>query len=189
MTKEEKLQTTSEEVVEEVEVTEASDSEELDSELTLEEALEQIETLTAQKDELYDQYLLAAADVQNARRRAEIDVANAHKFSLEKFVKELLPVIDAMELEMKAVESNGSEELAQFKEGSQLMYKMLLGACEKFGVVQINPLGEKLNPELHQAVTMQPHEGYESNQIITVVQNGYLLNDRLIRAAQVIVAQ
>ena len=69
------------------------------------------------------------------------------------------------------------------------MYKMLLNACEKFGVVQINPVGEKLNPELHQAVTMQPHEGYESNQIITVVQNGYLLNDRLIRAAQVIVAQ
>ncbi len=189
MTKEEKLQNSAEEV----EVTEGEERveevAEAPEEMTLEAALEKIEALTAEKDELYNQYLLAAADVQNARRRAEIDVANAHKFSLEKFVKELLPVIDAMELEMKAVESNGSEELKQFKEGSQLMYKMLLNACEKFGVVQINPVGEKLNPELHQAVTMQPHEGYESNQIITVVQNGYLLNDRLIRAAQVIVAQ
>lgn len=150
---------------------------------------DEIETLKAEKEALYDQYIRAVAEAQNITRRAEIDVANAHKYALDKFVKDLLPVIDAMELEMKAVDENSSEELKRFREGSQLMYKMLLGVCEKYGVKQIRPEGEKLNPELHQAISMIPHDGYESNQIITVAQNGYLLNDRLIRAAQVIVAK
>lgn len=149
----------------------------------------EIEALEAEKQKLYEQYIRAAAEAQNIKRRAEIDIANAHKYALDKFVKDLLPIIDAMELEMKAVEDTSSEELKRFREGSQLMYKMLLGVCEKYGVKQINPEGEKLNPEFHQAISMIPHEGYETNQIITVAQNGYLLNDRLIRAAQVIVAK
>ncbi len=157
--------------------------EEIDSNLA------EIEALKAEKEKLYDQYVRAAAEVQNITRRAEMDVANAHKYALDKFVKDLLPIIDAMELEMKAVDENSSDELKRFREGSQLMYKMLLGVCEKYGVKQINPEGEKLNPELHQAISMIPHEGYETNQIITVAQNGYMLNDRLIRAAQVIVAK
>ena len=149
----------------------------------------EVEALKAEKTKLYDQYVRAVAESQNAARRAEIDVANAHKYALDKFVKDLLPIIDAMELEMKAVDENSSDELKRFREGSQLMYKMLLGVCEKYGVKQISPEGEKLNPELHQAISMIPHDGYETNQIITVAQNGYLLNDRLIRAAQVIVAK
>lgn len=153
------------------------------------EHVAEVDALKAEKEKIYDQYIRAVAEVQNVTRRAEIDVAHAHKFALDKFVKDLLPIIDAMELEMKAVDENSSEELKRFREGSQLMYKMLLGVCEKYGVKQINPEGEKLNPEYHQAISMIPHDGYETNQIITVAQNGYLLNDRLIRAAQVIVAQ
>lgn len=149
----------------------------------------EIEALKEEKQKLYEQYIRAAAEAQNIKRRAEIDIANAHKYALDKFVKDLLPIIDAMELEMKAVEDTSSEELKRFREGSQLMYKMFLGVCEKYGVKQINPEGEKLNPEYHQAISMIPHDGYETNQIITVAQNGYLLNDRLVRAAQVIVAK
>lgn len=159
------------------------------AEETIEETLSELEVIKAEKEKLYDQYVRAVAESQNIARRAEIDVANAHKYALDKFVKDLLPIIDAMELEMKAVDENSSEELKRFREGSQLMYKMLLGACEKYGVKQLNPEGEKLNPELHQAISIIPHEGFETNQIITVAQHGYLLNDRLIRPAQVIVAK
>lgn len=164
-------------------------SEELQEEVSIESLQERIAQLESEKKALHDRYLLSEADAQNIRRRAEIDVANAHKYALEKFVKGLLPVIDAIELELKAVEEAESEHLEQFKEGSELTYKMLLDACAKFGVKQIAPLGEKLDPELHQAVTMVPHHEHESHTIIQVVQNGYLLNDRLIRAAQVIVAE
>ncbi len=159
------------------------------AEEVIEETTSELEALKAEKERLYDQYVRAIAESQNVARRAEIDVANAHKYALDKFVRDLLPIIDAMELEMKAVDENSSDELKRFREGSQLMYKMLLGVCEKYGVKQINPEGEKLNPELHQAISIIPHEGYETNQIITVAQHGYLLNDRLIRAAQVIVAK
>ncbi len=159
------------------------------AEKSIEETIAELETLRVEKDKLYDQYMRAVAESQNIARRAEIDVANAHKYALDKFVKDLLPIIDAMELEMKAVDENSSDELKRFREGSQLMYKMLLSTCEKYGVKQLNPEGEKLNPELHQAISIIPHEGYETNQIITVAQHGYLLNDRLIRPAQVIVAK
>ena len=147
------------EIHEQVEENVLDEAQELDGELNPADA--EIQSLKAEKEQLYEQYIRAAAEAQNIKRRAEIDVANAHKYALDKFVKE----------------------------GSQLMYKMFLGVCEKYGVKQISPEGEKLNPEFHQAISMIPHEGYETNQIITVAQNGYLLNDRLIRAAQVIVAK
>lgn len=170
-------------------IEEIVEAEEVTTEDNVDDQSAEIEALKAEKEKLYDQYIRAVAEAQNVSRRAELDVSNAHKYALDKFVKDLLPIIDAMELEMRAVDENSSEELKRFREGSQLMYKMLLGVCEKYGVQQINPEGEKLNPEFHQAISMIPHEGYETNQIITVAQNGYLLNDRLIRAAQVIVAK
>lgn len=175
------------EIHEQVEENVLDEAQELDGELNPADV--EIQSLKAEKEQLYEQYIRAAAEAQNIKRRAETDVANAHKYALDKFVKDLLPIIDAMELEMKAVDETSSEELKRFREGSQLMYKMFLGVCEKYGVKQINPEGEKLNPEFHQAISMIPHDGYETNQIITVAQNGYLLNDRLIRAAQVIVAK
>lgn len=184
MTKENLATQDTEENIEEI-----LESEEVTTEESMNDQSAELEALKVEKEKLYDQYIRAVAEAQNVSRRAELDVANAHKYALDKFVKDLLPIIDAMELEMKAVDENSSEELKRFREGSQLMYKMLLGVCEKYGVQQINPEGEKLNPEFHQAISMIPHDGYETNQIITVAQNGYLLNDRLIRAAQVIVAK
>ncbi|MDG9730161.1 nucleotide exchange factor GrpE [Ignatzschineria sp. RMDPL8A] len=160
-----------------------------ESELTLEELTAAYEAAQAEKEKLYNQYLLAAADVKNIKRRAEIDVANAHKYALDKFVKELLPILDAMELELNALQKSENDEVKQFITGSELTYKMLLNACEKFGVVQINPTGEKLDPERHQAITMQKNREFESGHVIQVVQKGYLLNERVVRAAQVIVAE
>lgn len=152
---------------------------------------DEVVKLTQEKDALFQRLLASEADMQNLRRRTEIDLANAHKFALEKFVKELLPCIDALEFEINALEKqeNLSEELVKFKEGSELTYRMLLNAVEKFGVKQVRPMGEMLNPEFHQAITMIPNTGKPSNEIVDVVQTGYTLNDRLVRAAQVVVAQ
>lgn len=151
----------------------------------------QVEKLTQEKEALFQRLLVSEADMKNLRRRTEIDLANAHKFALEKFVKELLPSLDAVEAEIKELnkKDNPSEELIKFKEGSELTYRMLLNAVEKFGVKQISPMGEMLNPDLHQAIAVVPMPGKASNEIIDVTQKGYTLNDRLVRAALVVVAQ
>ena len=155
------------------------------------DSVSQIEKLTQEKDALFQRLLVSEADMKNLRRRTEIDLANAHKFALEKFVKELLPCLDAVEAEINELnkKENLSDELAQFKEGSELTYRMLLNAVEKFGVKQISPMNESLNPDLHQAIAVVPMPDAESNTIIDVTQKGYTLNDRLVRAALVVVAQ
>ncbi len=151
----------------------------------------QIESLTQEKDAIFQRLLTSEADMKNLRRRTELDLANAHKFALEKFVKELLPCLDAMEAEIKELEKKTelTEELIKFKEGSELTYRMLLNAVEKFGVQQISPVDEMLNPDLHQAIAVVPMPDKSSNEIIDVTQKGYTLNGRLVRAALVVVAQ
>lgn len=151
----------------------------------------QIENLTQEKDAIFQRLLTSEADMKNLRRRTELDLANAHKFALEKFVKELLPCLDAVEAEIKELDKKTdlTDELIQFREGSELTYRMLLNAVEKFGVKQISPAGEILNPDLHQAIAVVPMPDKESNEIIDVTQKGYTLNDRLVRAALVVVAQ
>lgn len=147
--------------------------------------------LIALDEEKNDKVKRAEAEMINLRRRTEIDLSNAHKFALDKFVKELLPCIDAVEAEIKELEKKAdlTEEFEQFKRGSELTYRMLLNAVEKFGVKQIAPEGEMLNPELHQAIAVVPMPDKESNTIIDVTQKGYTLNDRLVRPALVVVAQ
>ena len=151
----------------------------------------QIESLTQEKDAIFQRLLTSEADMKNLRRRTELDLANAHKFALEKFVKEILPCLDAMEAEIKELEKKTelTEELIKFKEGSELTYRMLLNAVEKFGVQQISPVDEMLNPDLHQAIAVVPMPDKSSNEIIDVTQKGYTLNGRLVRAALVVVAQ
>lgn len=185
--KEKELSEATEEMLVEESNVEGDSSESLDD-LDL---VSQIEKLTQEKEALFQRLLVSEADMKNLRRRTEIDLANAHKFALEKFVKELLPCLDAVEAEINELnkKDNLSEDLAQFKEGSELTYRMLLNAVEKFGVKQIAPTGECLNPDLHQAIAVVPMPGKESNEIIDVTQKGYTLNDRLVRAALVVVAQ
>jgi molecular chaperone GrpE len=115
-------------------------------------------------------------------------VQDARKFGLERFAKELLPVADSLELGL-GVETSDNPEVEKLREGMQLTLKQLLSTLEKFQIAPVDPEGEKFNPELHQAMALQPTDEAEPNTIIKVYQKGYLLNGRLLRPAMVVVAQ
>jgi len=138
--------------------------------------------------ESMDMALRAKADAENARRRSEKEVENAHRYGLEKLVSELLPILDSMELGLAAA-SNGSGQIASFREGSELTLKMFATALTKFGVKPVDPVGEKFNPSMHQAITAQEKADVEPNTVVAVVQKGYSLSDRLVRPAMVIVSK
>lgn len=154
---------------------------------TLEALQDQLETALAKAEENWNLYLGARAEMENIRKRAERDLQNAHKFALEKFIDELLPVKDSLEMGVAA--ASETVDINKLREGSELTLRMLTTALEKFGVQEINPVGAKFNPELHEAMAMQPSEQAEPNTVLQVIQKGYVLNDRLIRPAMVIVAQ
>ena len=135
-----------------------------------------------------DRALRAQAEIENVRRRAERDLAHAHKFALERFVSELLPVKDSLELGLAASTENGATTTS-IAEGVGLTLRMFEQAMEKFGIESIDPAGDPFNPEFHQAMTMQESGTAESGTVLTVVQKGYLLNERLVRPAMVIVAK
>ena len=135
-----------------------------------------------------DRALRAQAELENVRRRAERDLAHAHKFALERFVSELLPVRDSLELGLAASAGEGAGA-AGIAEGVELTLRMLEQAMEKFGVEAVDPAGDPFDPEFHQAMTMQESDTAESGTVLTVVQKGYLLNERLVRPAMVIVAK
>ena len=132
--------------------------------------------------------LRAQAELENVRRRLERDLQNAHKYALEHFVSELLPVKDSLELGLAASAEKGASA-ASIAEGVELTVRMLEQAMDKFGVTIVDPAGEPFDPEFHQAITMQESDTAESGTVLTVVQKGYLLNERLVRPAMVIVAK
>ena len=151
----------------------------------------EIETLQAQIAELKNAVLRERADSDNLRKRFEREKESALKFGSEKLIKELLPVIDSLTLGLeaaKAHEAEGRQALDHFIEGSAMTLKLLLDVLQKNGVIELDPVGEKLDPELHQALSAIPSPDAEPNTILHVAQKGYLLNGRVIRAAQVIVA-
>lgn len=155
------------------------------------EEVSEVEALNAQVQELKDQVLRTQAEMQNVRRRSEIDVEKAHKFALEKFVKELLPVADSLE---KAVESTeGTEDsgelVTSIREGVEMTLDLFLKSLAKFNVEQLNPIGEPFDPQQHEAMSMVPAPDAEPNSVVNVVQKGYLLNGRVVRPAMVIVAK
>lgn len=152
------------------------------------QALQQeLEQALAKAEENWKLYLRAHAEMENVRKRAERDRANAYKFALEKFVNELLPVRDSLEMGIAAAKEQA--DIDKLLEGSELTLKMLAAAMEKFGIREMNPVGEKFNPELHEAMATQPSSKAEPNTVLQVIQKGYLLNDRLVRPAMVIVAR
>ncbi len=151
----------------------------------------EVDALRAQVKEAQEQMLRSQAEMQNVRRRAEIDVEKAHKFALEKFVKELLPVADSLE---KAVESTeGSEDAGELvvsiREGVEMTLNLFMNSLGKFNVEQLNPVGEPFDPQQHEAMSMVPSPDAEPNSIVAVVQKGYLLNGRVVRPAMVVVAK
>jgi molecular chaperone GrpE len=158
-----------------------------DADQSVEKLMQEIEVLKKLADEHKDNALRARADLENMRKRTIRDVENAHKYALEKFVDELLPVLDSLELGISA--SNTAEDIESLREGMDLTCKKFASTLEKFGVKVIDPQGEKFNPELHEAVTMQEQEGMAPGTVISVMQKGYELNGRLVRPAMVMVAK
>ncbi|RTE67016.1 nucleotide exchange factor GrpE [Amphritea opalescens] len=138
--------------------------------------------------ELKEQELRTLAEMQNVRRRAEMDVEKAHKFALDKFANELLPVVDSLE---RAIEASNSDDEAvvALREGVEMTLNMFITGLGKFKVEQHNPVGEPFSAELHQAMSMVPSPDVPANHVMAVMQKGYTLNGRLIRPAMVIVSK
>ena len=141
--------------------------------------------LKSKSAELADQFLRAKAEAENARRRAEEEVAKARKFGIESFAESLLPVCDSLDAAL-AIESATAEQL---REGSDATLRQLTGALERNKVAVINPAsGDKFDPHQHQAISMVPAE-QEANTVVNVLQKGYLIADRVLRPAMVMVAK
>jgi molecular chaperone GrpE len=147
-----------------------------------------LEDARGKADEHWDQCMRLQADIENLHKRGERDLANAHKYGLERFAAELLPVKDSLEMGLAAFDTNNAE-IEKLKEGVELTLQMLGNALERFEIKEVNPQDEPFNPDFHQAISMQPRDDVAPNTVVTVVQKGYLLHDRLIRPAMVIVSQ
>ncbi|HDR0619911.1 nucleotide exchange factor GrpE [Pasteurella multocida] len=187
--KEEQLQ---EEKHEEQQKTEETEVEAVNGVDPLEEAILRVQELEAQLAEMVkkeqDFLLRSRAEIENIRRRAEQDVEKAHKFALEKFSKDILNTIDNLERALATPANLEDESIKSLFDGVELTLKELLATVARFGVEAVGVVGETFNPEVHQAISMQPMEGFETNQITAVLQKGYLLNGRVIRPAMVMVA-
>ena len=154
------------------------------SEDSLAQALAELATLKAKNAEMADLYLRGQADVQNARRRADEEIAKARKFALEGFAESLLPVLDSLEAGLAI--TNATPE--QIREGAEATLRQLKSALERNKVIEINPAaGAKFDPHQHQAISMVPAE-QDANTVVTVLQKGYLIAERVLRPALVTVA-
>ena len=178
-------------VVEETQQT--APSQELDP---LEEAIARVQELEEQlktqieeaANKEQDVLLRSRAEIENLRRRTEQDVEKAHKFALEKFSKDILNTIDNLERALATPANKEDESVKALFDGVELTLKELVSTVGRFGVEAVGVVGEAFNPDLHQAISMQPAEGFETNQISVVLQKGYTLNGRVIRPAMVMVA-
>ena len=179
-----------EELVEEVQQETTATEDPLEEAIARVQELE--EQLKAQVEETskkeQDLLLRTRAEIDNMRRRSEQDVEKAHKFALEKFSKDILNTIDNLERALSTPANKEDESIKALFDGVELTLKELLSTVARFGVEPVGTVGETFNPDLHQAISMQPAEGFESNQITTVLQKGYTLNGRVIRPAMVMVA-
>ncbi|MEL6214669.1 MAG: nucleotide exchange factor GrpE [Pseudomonadota bacterium] len=149
------------------------------------ESADPLAALEAKAQENWDKYVRAVAELDNVRKRAQRDVEQAHKFGNERLLSELLAVSDSLEAGIAAGDQASAEALL---EGSAATLKLLLTTLEKFGVTVIDPTGAPFDPQEHEAMTMVPSADAEPGSVIDVIQKGYSLNGRLIRAARVVVA-
>jgi molecular chaperone GrpE len=152
--------------------------------------LERLQQALVEADERaknhWEQYMRAAAELDNVRKRAQRDIEAANRYGLEKFAAELLPVKDSLEL---AVQNVGRADASSLREGQEATLQLLSRALEKLGVTVIDPLGEPFDPARHEAMMAQESATAEPNSVLKVVQPGYELNGRLLRPARVIVAR
>ena len=136
--------------------------------------------------ELEDKLLRSRAEIENLSRRHLVDLEKAHKYGVENLLSELLPVIDNLE---HAINNFGDDSRSQDREGIELTLKSFESALDKFNMIPINPLGEEFNPEMHEAVSIQPDKDLEDNQISNVLQRGWQVHERVVRPARVIVVK
>ncbi|OOF41830.1 nucleotide exchange factor GrpE [Rodentibacter rarus] len=193
MSEQEQKINATEEPIEEIQKEEV---EQVQSDDPLEEAIARVQELeeqlktqveeTTKKEQ--DLLLRTRAEIDNIRRRTEQDVEKAHKFALEKFSKDILNTIDNLERALATPANKEDESIKALFDGVELTLKELISTVGRFGVEAVGLVGETFNPDLHQAISMQPVEGFESNQITAVLQKGYTLNGRVIRPAMVMVA-
>lgn len=153
---------------------------------TLEELQAAIAATEAKSQENWDKAVRMQAEMDNLRKRQAQELEKAHKYALEKFAGELLPVIDSLEMGLDHAQQNS--DLDKLIEGTDLTLKKFAQVLEKFGLEVVDPQGEKFDPEKHQAMSMQPNPDVEPNTVTMVMQKGYLLNGRLLRPAMVMVS-
>ncbi len=155
-------------------------------EVSIESLVAELEQARTRAAELQDQALRVSAEMQNVRRRAERDVENAHKYALEKFSTDLLPVVDSLE---RGLQAAGSDESTQgVREGVELTLRILTDVLRKYGVESVESVGQPFNPQMHEAMSMVPSPDHAPNTVMAVLQKGYTLNGRLVRPAMVVVA-
>jgi len=148
----------------------------------------ELEQARAEAAEHLDRLLRAKAEVENTRKRAQADVASAHKYALERFAAEIIAVRDSLELaRMVELPADSSPAVQKMHEGLDLTLKLMDNIFQKFGLTRLDPQGEKFDPERHQAISLVEAEEVPPNHVVNVVQKGYLLNDRLLRPAMVVI--
>ena len=147
-----------------------------------------LEEANRQASDNWDRFMRAQAELDNVQKRNKRDLENVRKFALEKFVIELLAVRDSLEMGLAHTKDEDVDP-DKLREGSELTLRMLMQVMEKFSVDEIDPAGEAFDPKVHEAVAMVPSAEVEPNSVLEVHQKGYLLNDRLIRPARVVVAK
>ena len=147
----------------------------------------QVEEANVKAEQNWDAVLRTRAEMENLRKRQTRELENAHKFALDKIAAELLPVRDTLEMGVAA--ANEEADLSKIAEGTELTLKMLTQALEKFNIAEVDPVGEKFDPDKHQAISMQENTDQPANTVLSVMQKGYTLNERLLRPAMVIIAK
>ena len=151
---------------------------------------QQLEAIRAEAEKNRESFLLASAEAENIRKRAQNEIAQARKFAIEKFATELLSVRDSLDLASTTeINSEDADAVAKMREGLELTLKQLDTVFEKFEISAIDPKGEKFNPDHHQAMAMVETGDLEPNHVVEVMQKGYLLKDRLLRPAMVVVSK
>jgi molecular chaperone GrpE len=170
-----------EELIEDFEANASASNEEESIERQLERTQETVK-------DYWDQIMRLKAEMENNRKRAVRDIENAHKFALKSFTEALLPVIDSMDMGQQAAAAENAS-LKSIVEGTNMTETMFVQVLEKHGLKRLNPVGEKFDPEQHQAISMIEDENVKSDHVINVMQKGFSLNDRLVRPAMVIVAK
>lgn len=149
----------------------------------------ELQKMQAALAEANDKLLRSGADAQNMRRRLLQDIENAHKYSIEKLARELVSVVDSLEKGLEATVDSAQGQVASMRQGMELTYKMLLSTLEKFHIHQVDPIGAVFDPKQHEALTTQESTDVEPNTVLTVVQKGFVIHDRVLRPARVIVAK